>query len=300
MSDTKCIVTGGAGFIGSHVVDCLIQAGYQVTVIDDLSSGRRENLNPNAVLHEIDIRNLDALRPAFQGADWVFHAAAWPRIQPSFDDPKIHEDINVVGTLNCLIAAKEAGVQRFLFFGSSAVYGTPDEVPTTETAAIRCYNPYALQKYTAEQYCLILGKQWDMPVVSLRIFNVYGPRSYNPGQPNSAYSPVIGVFHDQRRNGRPLTITGTGEQSRDFVHVSDVAEAFLQAARSSATGDVFNIGSGTSCSINEIAARMSCNRVYIPARPNEALLTKASIATIKEQIGWQPTISLDDGLKLLD
>ena len=300
MSTNKCIVTGGAGFIGSHVVDLLVESGYPVEVIDDLSTGRRENLNPKAALHEVDIRDPDALRPMFRGARWVFHAAAWPRIQPSFDDPRTHEDINVTGTINCLIAAREAGVQRFLYFGSSAVYGTPDEVPTTETAAIRCYNPYALQKYTAEQYCLILGKQWGVPAVSMRMFNVYGPRSYNFGQPSSAYSPVIGIFHHLHLSGKPLTITGTGEQRRDFVHVFDVAEAFMQTARSSVVGEVFNIGSGTSESINAIAARISKNRVHIPERPSEALVTHASIAKIKDMIGWQRKHTLDAGLGLLD
>jgi len=300
MSANKCIVTGGAGFIGSHVVDLLIDSGYPVDIIDDLSTGRRDNLNPKAALHEVDVRNLDRLRPLFAGARWVFHGAAWPRIQPSFDDPLTHEDINVGGTINCLIAARDAGVQRFLYFGSSAVYGTPDEVPTTETAAIRCYNPYALQKYTAEQYSLILGGHWGVPVVSLRMFNVYGPRSYNLGQPNSAYSPVIGIFHHLRRSGKPLTITGTGKQSRDFVHVYDVARAYLQTAQSDISGEVFNIGSGTSDSINTIAARMSDNRVYIPERPNEALVTHASIAKIKAMIGWTPKLSLDEGLHLLD
>jgi len=300
MSADKCIVTGGAGFIGSHVVDRLIDSGHPVDIIDDLSTGRRDNLNPKAILHEADIRDLDRLRPIFAGARWVFHAAAWPRIQPSFDDPLTHEDINVGGTINCLIAARDAGVQRFLYFGSSAVYGTPDEVPTTETAAIRCYNPYALQKYTAEQYCLILGNQWGVPVVSLRMFNVYGPRSYNLGQPNSAYSPVIGIFHHLRKSGKPLTITGTGRQSRDFVHVYDVARAFLQTAQSTISGEVFNIGSGSSDSINAIAARMSSDHVYIPERPNEALVTHASIAKIKTMIGWTPKLSLDEGLHLLD
>jgi UDP-glucose 4-epimerase len=300
MNADKCIVTGGAGFIGSHVADLLLDSGYQVEIIDDLSTGCKGNLNPKAVLHEVDIRDLEALRPIFRGTRWVFHAAAWPRIQLSFDDPLTHEDINVGGTINCLMAAREAGVQRFLYFGSSAVYGTPDEIPTTETAAIRCYNPYALQKYTAEQYCVIMGNHWGMPVVSLRIFNVYGPRSYNQGQPNSAYSPVIGIFHHLRKNGQPLTITGSGEQSRDFVHVFDVAQAFLQTARSSVSGEIFNIGSGTSESIDTIAARMSSHRTRIPERPNEARVSHASIAKIQAMIGWQPRLSLDEGLDMLE
>jgi UDP-glucose 4-epimerase len=300
MSGHKCIVTGGAGFIGSHVADLLIELGHEVVILDDLSTGRASNLNPTAIFHRVDIRRLEAIRPHFTDCRWVFHAAAWPRIQPSFDDPLTHEEINVMGTINCLIAARDASVARFVYFGSSAVYGTPDEIPTTEKAAIRCYNPYALHKYSGEQYCLILGNHWGIPAVSLRMFNVYGPRSYNFGQPNSAYSPVIGVFHHQRSQNLPLTITGTGCQSRDFVHVRDIAQAFVAAAQSSATGEVFNVGCGESHSINAIASRMSGQLTHIAERPNEAAITHADIGKIKRVIGWQPAITLDQGLTMLD
>lgn len=300
MSGHKCIVTGGAGFIGSHVVDLLIELGHDVVILDNLSTGRTSNLNPKATLHRVDIRDLDTIRPHFKGCRWVFHAAAWPRIQPSFDDPVTHEQINVVGTVNCLLAARDAGVGRFIYFGSSAVYGTPDEIPTTENAAIRCYNPYALHKYSGEQYCLILGRHWGVPAISLRMFNVYGPRSYNLGQPNSAYSPVIGIFHHLRKQSQPLTITGTGRQSRDFVHVRDVAHAFVATAESSISWDVFNVGCGISHSINEIARRISDQIVYIAERPNEAAITHADIGKIKRLVGWQPNITLDQGLAMLE
>lgn len=300
MSNKHCIVTGGAGFIASHLVDYLVGEGHNVRIIDNLSTGRTENINPNAEFHEVDIRDSASLGKLFRGVDWVFHGAAWPRIQPSFDDPIIHEDINVMGAIKCLMASRDSHVSRFLFFGSSAVYGTPDEIPTTENAAIRCYNPYALQKYTAEQYSLILGERWGVPVASLRMFNVYGPRSYNEGRPNSAYSPVIGIFNNQRRKGQPLTITGTGRQSRDFVHVHDVARAFVMAAASSVTGEVFNVGCGESYSINSIAELMSPNRTHIPERPNEAAVTHADISKIQSMIGWKPRISLAEGLNLLD
>lgn len=300
MSTKLCIVTGGAGFIASHLVDHLVREGHRVRIIDNLSTGRSENINPDAEFHEMDIRDSEVLGKVFSGVDWVFHGAAWPRIQPSFEDPTTYEDINVVGAINCLMASRDAGVSRFLFFGSSAVYGTPDEIPTTESAAIRCYNPYALQKYTAEQYSLILGERWGIPAVSLRMFNVYGPRSYNEGRPNSAYSPVIGIFNNQRRKGHPLTITGTGSQSRDFVHVHDVARAFVMAAESTAKGEVFNVGFGESHSINTIAERMSSNRSYIPERPNEAAITHADISKIGRMVGWKPRITLEEGLRLLD
>lgn len=300
MNANKCIVTGGAGFIASHVVDLLIESGYQVEIVDDLSTGRMDNLNDRAILHRIDIRDRERLVPVFRGAKWVFHGAAWPRIQPSFDDPLTHEAINVVGTINCLMAARESGVSRFVYFGSSAVYGTPDQIPTPEEAAIRCYNPYALQKYTGEQYCLILGQRWGVPCVSLRMFNVYGPRSYNAGQPNSAYSPVIGIFHHLRRAGKPLTITGSGQQSRDFVHVHDVARAFLAAAQSDVAGEALNVGFGKSYSINHIAELMSAERVHIAERPNEAAITHADISKIRQLLGWAPLIGLEEGLGKLD
>ncbi|HWO57515.1 MAG TPA: NAD-dependent epimerase/dehydratase family protein [bacterium] len=300
MPGERCLVTGGAGFIASHVVDLLIAEGHDVVVVDDLSTGRSENVNPKAEFHQADVRHLDRIRPLFRGCRWIFHGAAWPRIQPSFDDPDTHEQINVIGTINCLRAALEAGATRFLYFGSSAVYGTPDEIPTTEQAPIRCYNPYALQKYTGEQYSLILGRNWGVPAVGLRMFNVYGPRSYNVGRPNSAYSPVIGIFHHQRRQGKPLTITGTGEQSRDFVHVYDVARAFYLAARSTVSYEVFNVGAGETYSINAIATLMSDQKAYIPERPNEALITHADVSKIRRMLGWAPQIRLDDGLTMLD
>jgi UDP-glucose 4-epimerase len=300
MPKKRCIVTGGAGFIASHLVDLLVREGHQVLIIDNLSTGRSENINGGAEFHNVDIRDVPAMSPLFRGCDWVFHGAAWPRIQPSFDDPVTHEAINVVGTINCLIAAREHGISKFLYFGSSAVYGTPDEIPTTENAAIRCYNPYALQKYNGEQYALILGGRWGVPALSLRMFNVYGARSYNEGRPNSAYSPVIGIFHNQQVRGAPLTITGSGQQSRDFVHVHDVARAFLRAAESDAVGEIFNIGSGESYTINSIAELMSQNKSYIPERPNEAAVTHADISKIRSMVGWHPKISLSDGLRLLE
>ncbi len=300
MNAATCLVTGGAGFIGSHLVDALINAGHTVSVYDNLATGKRENVHSSATLHPGDIRDRAALQRAMAGCEWVFHAAALPRIQPSFDEPQDHEDVNVGGTINCLLAARDAGVKRLVYFGSSAVYGTPDEIPTTERAAIRCYNPYALQKFTAEQYCLILGERWGVPAVSLRLFNVFGPRSYNPDSPTSAYSPVIGIFQHLRRQGKPLTITGTGEQSRDFIHVHDVAAAFITAAESSVSGEVFNVGSGESHSINEIAEMMSDQHTYIPERPNEAAVTWADISRIREQLGWRPAISLEQGLQRLD
>ena len=300
MSAQRCLVTGGAGFIGSHVVDLLLERGHPVAVIDDLSTGRAENVDPKARLPRLDVRDLAAIRPVIRNCDWIFHGAALPRIQPSFDEPRVHEDVNVGGTINCLIAAREAGVKRFLYFGSSAVYGTPDVVPTPEDAAIRCYNPYALQKYAAEQYALMLGKRWGVPVVSLRLFNVYGPRSFYVQSSNSAYSPVIGVFHHQRQRGMPLTITGSGEQSRDFIHVHDVAEAFLVAARSDVADEVLNVGMGESHSINAVADMMSEQRVHIPARPNEAVVTQADIGKAQRLLNWAPAITLSEGLRRLD
>lgn len=300
MAKQRCLVTGGAGFIASHLVDLLIAEGHAVTILDDLSTGRRENLNPAAKFREASILDLETIKPIIADCDWVFHAAAWPRIQPSFDDPLTHEAINVNGTINCLLAARDSGIKRFLYFGSSAVYGTPDEIPTTEEARIRCYNPYALHKFAGEQYAIMLGARWGIPAISLRLFNVYGARSYNQGQPNSAYSPVIGIFHHMSQTEQPLTVTGQGDQSRDFVHVHDVARAFLLAAQSNISGEILNVGSGQSDSIDTIARLMSDNVTYIPERPNEARITHADISKTKRLIGWEPSISLEQGLTLLD
>ncbi len=295
----RCLVTGGAGFIGSHIAERLLREGFEVTILDNFSTGNRANIPAACQIVEADITQADSLETAFQDMDYVFHAAALPRIQPSFDEPLLHEYVNVIGTINCLMATRKHRVRKFVICSSSACYGTPTELPTTERAVISCLSPYALQKYTAEQYCLLLGKRWNIPVISLRYFNVYGPRSFNPKNPFNAYSSVIGVFHHQHRNGQQLTITGDGEQSRDFVHVYDVAEANLRAALCDVQNEVCNVGSGKAYTINEIAQMFLGTATHIPERAGEARITLANIERTKKLIGWEPRISLKEGLTIL-
>jgi UDP-glucose 4-epimerase len=296
----RCLVTGGAGFIGSNLVDTLIEKGWPVTVIDNLSTGDLNNINTRSKFYNVDIVDYKRIEPLFKGIDYVFHLAALPRIQPSFEDPILHENVNVVGTINCFQAARRHGVKKFVFSSSSACYGNPTQIPTTEQAAINCLSPYALQKYSAEQYCLILGQRFNLPVVILRYFNVYGPRSFSPRNKFNAYSSVIGIFHNQKKSNRPLTITGNGEQSRDFVHVYDVAQANLCAIFDGPAGKIFNIGFGKTYTINEIARMFSDRYIYIPERKGEAMITLADIGKAKKELNWQPTINLKKGLRGLD
>lgn len=284
----KCIVVGGAGFIGSNLVDLLISEGEQVVVIDNLSTGKKENINPAAELVKEDIVNFKNIEPIFKDADYVFHLAALPRIQPSFEQPVEHEETNVIGAINCLLACKDKKVKRFIFSASSACYGNPEELPTSEEAKINCLSPYALQKYAAEQHCFILGERYGIPVVSLRYFNVYGPRSFNPKNPFNAYSSVIGIFENQKKEGKPLIITGDGEQSRDFVHVHDVARANLLAAKSERRNRVYNIGSSKPYTVNQIAKMFGGETRHVPEREGEAKITWANIERAKKELAWEP------------
>lgn len=293
----KCVVTGGAGFIGSHLVDFLISEGMEVIVIDDLSTGRKENINPKAVFIQFDIREIKENSPFFDNADFVFHFAALPRIQPSFEQPIKHEEVNVVGAIKTLLACKNRKIKKFVYASSSACYGTPKELPTSEEAKINCLSPYALQKYTAEQYCLILGERYNIPVIALRFFNVYGPRSFNPENPFNAYSSVIGIFENQKKEGKELTITGDGEQSRDFIHVYDVVKANILAAKSEHKGRVYNIGFGSPYTINQIAQLFESRYRYIPERKGEARITWAKIDKAKKELGWFPSIKVEDYIK---
>jgi UDP-glucose 4-epimerase len=295
----QCLVTGGAGFIGSHVADFLLAHGFDVVVLDNLSTGRRENVHPQATFVQADITRYEQLEQYCRDCDYLFHLAALPRIQPSFEDPVGHDRVNVHGTLNLLLACRNTRLKKFVYSSSSAVYGTPDIVPTAEDAPIRCENPYALHKYAAEQYCLMLGKRYGIPVVSLRYFNVYGPRSYNPEDMFNAYSPVIGIFLHRAANHQPLSITGDGKQSRDFIHVADIAAANLAAARSMQTGEVYNVGFGRTYAILDIARRIAQDYEFVPERPGEARRTLADIGKIKRKLGWQPQIDLDRGLAMM-
>lgn len=285
------VVTGGLGFIGSHVVELLIAEGWRVVVVDNLSTGSKLNAISGA---DYRIESLeDTPATLLQQADYVFHLAALPRIYPSFQDPLLHEKENVILTLQLLQQLiGSTSLKKLVFSSSSAVYGDPIQIPTSEDCPIAPLNPYALQKYAAEQYCLMLGHFFNIPVVSLRYFNPYGPRSFNPNNPYNAYSSVVGIFSNQKSLGQPLTITGDGIQTRDFIHVSDVARANLAAALSPVQGRVYNVGAGETLSIHELAKLFSQPYTFVPARPGEARTTHADISRIKRELGWVPAISI--------
>lgn len=291
----KAIVTGGCGFIGSHVVDLLIAKGLDVTVVDNLSTGRRENGNPNAhyVLQDVAAISQDLLHQQ----DYVFHLAALPRIQPSFDAPQEHEIANVMTTIELLTKLKGSPrLKKLVVSSSSAIYGNPTALPTPETCPIAPLSPYALQKYATEQYALLLGLRYGIPVIALRYFNAYGPRSFNPANPQNAYSSVIGIFAQQAKGTGMLTITGDGSQTRDFVHVRDIARANLLAAYSAIKNEAYNVGTGHSYSILEIAQSFEANITFIPPRKGEALTTWADISSIRRDLQWSPKITMKEGL----
>jgi nucleoside-diphosphate-sugar epimerase len=290
------LVTGGAGFIGSHLVDALLNLGLRVRTIDNFASGMRENLNPRAQLVEADIRDRESIREAFEDVDTVFHAAALPRVPLSIEKPIETHTVNALGTLNVLIAAREAGVRRFVYSGSSSVYGNQPTLPLREEMKPRPLNPYALQKLIGEEYCSLFCKLYGMETLTLRYFNVFGPRMTTVG----AYVTVIGVFLRLRREGRPLTIHGDGTQSRDFTHVSDVVRANLLAMNSEiADGCALNIGPGKAVSINRIAEMIGGPVVYQASRAGDMRHTLADFTRAENVLGWLPQVSIDEGVNEL-
>ena len=291
----KCIVTGGLGFIGSHVVDELIKKKHEVFVIDNLSTGSPDNSNNKASYEIKDILDKKFISDFFNAVnpDWIFHLAALPRIQPSFDDPQSHDDANVRGTLNILEVIKTMKIKAFVNSSSSAVYGNPDMIPTNEKAAINPLSPYALQKYASERYLHIFADRYNLPIVSLRYFNPYGPRSYNEKNPFNAYTSVVGIFANQKKNGLQLTITGNGLQERDFIHVKDVALANILVAENieKSKMKIFNVGNGDKISILNLARLFNTGFKFIPERKGEAEVTFADITELKK-LGWKPQYNL--------
>jgi len=289
----KVIVTGGAGFIGSNLVDALIEKGYEVHVVDNLVAGKRENVHTKAVLHEIDIRDLKKLQEVMTGAKYVFHLAALPRVQFSIENPIETNDVNVGGTLNVLKAAKDAGVSKVVYSASSSAYGDQIEMPLREDMPANPKSPYGLHKYIGELYCKLFSDIYGLPTVSFRYFNAYGPRL----DPNGAYALVIGLFLRLRKEGKSLTITGDGMQTRDFTHVKDIVRANILAAESDAVGkgEVINIGAGENHTILELAKLIGGEIEYIAPRlePHDTL---ADISLAKKLLGWEPTVSFKDGI----
>jgi UDP-glucose 4-epimerase len=296
----KAVVTGGAGFIGSHLTERLLAQGHSVRVLDNLSNGRLANLahlaeQPRLVVQQVDVADFAAIRPFFEGVDWVFHLAALADIVPSIQNPMSYHHSNVDGTIAVLEAARQAGVKRFVYTASSSCYGLPDEFPTSEAAPIRPMYPYALTKYVGEQYVQHWHSVYQLPTISLRLFNVYGPRARTSG----TYGAVFGVFLAQKLNGQPFTVVGDGRQTRDFTFVTDVAEAFIRAAESDLAGEIFNVGSGGTYSVNQLVGLLGGEVIYIPKRPGEPDCTFADIGKISRLLGWQPRVSFEEGVQIM-
>ena len=291
---SKVIGTGGAGFIGSHLTDALINRGYQVIVIDNLSAGKRENVNSKAEFHQLDLRELEKIKPLFFGVDFIFHLAAKPRIPLSIKDPISSHENNLNTTLNVLVAARDAKVKKVVYVSSSSVYGNQETLPQREDMQAQPLNPYALQKYVGELYCKIFSELYGLPTVVVRYFNVYGPRAPIEG----SYATVISIFLRQKQKGEPLTITGDGTQKRDFTFVNDIVEGtILTALKPIEKGEVINIGGGSNYSINRLAELIGGHKVYIPKRPGEVKESLADTSKAKKLLDWQPKFDLEKGLK---
>lgn len=301
MSTYIDLVTGGAGFIGSHLVDNLLLQGRKVRVVDNFTVGHRENLaqhrgNSALTIIEGDVSDGSLTSTACSGVERVFHLAARADIVPSIENPDEYFRANVDGTFAMLRAAQEHGIRRFVYVASSSCYGIPTLYPTPETAAIDCRYPYALTKHLGELLVLHWAQVYDLPAVCLRLFNVYGPRARTSG----TYGAVFGVFLAQILAGEPLTVVGDGEQKRDFTFVSDVVRALLVAADSDSTAEVFNVGSGAPATINNLISLLgSPPTVHIPKRPGEPDCTWADISKIGRELGWQPEVPLSQGVEAM-
>lgn len=293
----KSMVTGGAGFIGSHMVERLLQEDHEVVVLDNFSTGRPQNLahlknQSRLKVVRADI-STDEIAPHFREVDWVFHFAARGDIVPSIEMPMEYFQSNVTGTARVLEAARHAGVRKLVYTASSSCYGIPDRVPTDERAEIRPQYPYALTKWMAEQMIFHWGHVYKMPVNTIRIFNAYGTRSRTSG----TYGAVFGVFLAQKLAGKPFTVVGDGTQTRDFVYVTDVADAFYRAAASPVQGETFNLGAGKPQSVNRLVELLGAREVvHVPKRPGEPDVTHADISKIRRVLGWEPKVSFEEGV----
>jgi len=290
------VVTGGAGFIGSHMVDHLLARDYRVRVVDNLTGGRLANLahhrgDPNLAFEEADIRGLEPKSAIFDGAHYVLHFAGIGDIVPSIERPIDYMDTNVQGTVHVLECARHAGVRKFVYAASSSCYGLAS-VPTREDHPVSAQYPYALSKYQGEQAAFHWHRVYRLPVNSIRIFNAYGTRVRTTG----AYGAVFGVFFKQKLSGKPFTVVGDGTQKRDFLYASDVASAFLLAAESEKTGEIWNLGAGNPQSVNRLVELIGGSVVHIPKRPGEPDVTWADISKITRDLGWGPRIEFEQGV----
>ena len=294
----KIVVTGGAGFIGSHLVDFLIDSGHKVEVIDNLRIGRLENIahqleNSSLKFLIADILDYDTIESSFKDVDWVFHLAAMADIVPSIENPTEYFKSNVNGTFNVLQACRKYNIKKIIYTASSSCYGIPDDYPTNESAEIRPQYPYALTKNLGEQLVMHWCQLYNLPAVSLRFFNVYGPRARTSG----TYGAVFGVFLAQKIANKPFTVVGDGNQTRDFTYVSDIVSAIFAAVSSNVSGEIINIGSNATYSINKLVELLEGDVTYIPKRPGEPDCTWADISKATNLLDWKPLVSLEDGVK---
>lgn len=293
----KAIVTGGAGFIGSHMVDLLLNRGFEVRVIDNLCTGRLDNLahhntNSRCVVDQSDICDLAPQASLFKEIEYVFHFAGIGDIVPSIERPMEYMRANVQGTLAVLEGARAAHVRKVVYAASSSCYGATNQVPTPELASVNPEYPYALSKYLGECSALHWHKVYRLPVNSIRIFNAYGPRSRTSG----VYGAVFGVFLAQKLAGKPFTVVGDGTQTRDFVYATDLARAFLAAAEADVAGEIFNVGAGRPQSVNRLVELIGGPVVYVPKRPGEPDCTWADIRKIQQRLNWAPQVSFEEGV----
>ncbi len=292
---SKILVTGGAGFIGSHLVDKLVELGHRVLVVDNLVNGKRENINPKAEFHQVDICDFETMRLYFKDIDFVFHLAALPRVPLSIEDPIGTSKVNISGTINVFEAAKQSKVKRVINTSSSSVYGNQKTLPLKEDMMPSPISPYGLQKWVGERFAKIYSELYGLPVVSLRPFNVYGPRI----DVNSGYSLALGKFLKQKSEGKPLTIYGDGEQTRGYCYVGDLVRAFVLAMQSEKIkgGETINAGSDKSYTVNFLADLIGKEKVYGPERLGDIRHTQADVSKAKELLDWEPKMDFTEGVK---
>ena len=291
------LVTGGAGFIGSHMVDLLIDEGYSVRVLDNLIAGKQANLsqhksNNKLIIDERDIRAVNEKDAIYKDIDYIYHFAGIGDIVPSIDSPEEYMSVNTQGTVKVCEGARKNSIKKLVYAASSSCYGIAN-VPTDENAKISLQYPYALSKYLGECAVLHWNKVYNLPVNVIRIFNAYGTRSKTSG----AYGAVFGVFLKQKLAGKPYTVVGNGEQKRDFLYVTDVANAFYKASITKNIGEIYNLGAGNPQSVNYLVKLLEGKVTYIPKRPGEPQTTWADISKIIKELNWKPKVSFEDGVK---
>lgn len=292
----KYLITGGAGFIGGHLQDKLIEHGHRVVIVDNLTTGKEENLNPKAQFHKVDIRDFEKIKPFFKGIDGVFHLAAIPRVPVSIKDPVSTSEVNILGTINVFKASIDAEVKKIVFASSSSIYGNQNRLPLEENMIPNPLSPYGLQKLVGEQFAKLFTKLYGVPIICLRYFNVYGPRI----DFNSDYSLVLGKFLRLKLENKPLTIFGNGEQTRGFCFVKDVVDANIKAMENQKLkgGEAINIGQKNSYSINYLAKLLGGEIEYLPEREGDPLHTQADTALANNLLDWSPKVDFKDGVEI--